>query len=148
MLVSELAVAAWKPTSDLPVIRQESRKNRSAPQYALGDHTRSIPLLSLPKVCLFHPRRTIIRNLSKDVPRRERLQCIGCQSIHSSRYAATASLAQAWVRMIRGLVVAVLLCVAMLGQSVYGSLLPKLFLTCHFIEPHPAERPHKAAPGS
>ena len=51
-----------KPTSGLP-IRQESRKNRSAQQYALGDHTSSIPPLSLPK-----PRRTIIRNLSKTCP--------------------------------------------------------------------------------
>ena len=44
------------------------------------------------------------------------MHCLPETSIHSSRYAATASLAQAWVRMIRRLAAAVLLCVAMLGQ--------------------------------
>jgi Beta-propeller repeat len=38
-------------------------------------------------------------------------------SIHTSCYAAMNLLAQVWLRMLRGLAVAVVLCVAMLGQS-------------------------------
>ena len=45
------------------------------------------------------------------------MHCLQETSIHTSCYAATNLLAQVWLRMLRGLAVAVVLCVAMLGQS-------------------------------
>ncbi len=45
------------------------------------------------------------------------MHCLQETSIHTSWYAATNLLAQVWLRMLRGLAVAVVLCVAMLGQS-------------------------------